>query len=147
MDETQISNSSIVYVRAKKLLGEHLTLNNEVPEDLGCAEAVSYILQNCGAKNFPILGFAGTADLLLWLQNSPQFVEIFIYEPGAIIISATGTGTGIIHGHCGVLGNNGAMSNNSANGLWQEKWTVEKWNAYFQDYGKMKTRIFRMLII
>ena len=147
MDETQISNSSIVFRKAKDLIGKHLTLNPQVPAELGCAEAVSFVLLQCKVKNLPFLGFASTAELLHWLETSPQFVEIFEYEPGAIIISATGTGNGLIHGHTGILGNTSIMSNNSDNGLWQEKWNIEKWNAYYQEYGKIPTRFFRMIII
>lgn len=146
MDETQISNSPKIYQTAKSLFGEHLTLNPSVPSETGCAEALSAVLLKCSVKGIPRLGFAGTYDMLHWLENSPSFVEIFEYEPGAIIISATGSGNGKIPGHCGVCAQQGILSNNSDNGLWQEKWTMDKWREYYAIFGGMEARFFRNII-
>lgn len=144
--DNKISNSPLLYQIAKECLGKRCTLNAGVPEEVGCAEALSFILSLAKTQNLPILGYAGTADMTDWLENDPQFIEIDTYEPGAIIMSATGSGNGKIPGHCGICLNLGIGSNNSDNGLFQEKWTVDKWKEYYEVFGGMKIRYFRMII-
>jgi hypothetical protein len=75
-------------------LGKHITLNNNVPNEIGCAEAVSYVLEHAGIANLPTAGYAGTADLYRSLLANPQFMLIEQPEQGAIIVSPTGFGNG-----------------------------------------------------
>lgn len=139
-----------IYAIAKESLGKHITLNESVPSDVGCAEAVSYILKKAGAL-IPPSGIPGTASLLAWLEVSPDFIEVDIPEPGAVIVSATGSGNGNITGHTGILGKKGAMytddygvlSNDSATGIFRELWSYRAWVNYYQLEGGMKVRLFR----
>jgi hypothetical protein len=79
-------------------------LDNSIPAEVGCAEAVSFILQKSGVGGLPLTGIPGTATLYEWLLHNPAFKRIYAPEPGAIIISPTGYGTGRISGHTGFLG-------------------------------------------
>jgi hypothetical protein len=140
-----------IYNEAKLSLGEHLTLNPNVPADVGCAEAVSFVLKNAGITGIPAQGYAGTADLYQWLLANPQFKLIEQPEQGAIIVSATGFGNGTVEGHCGVLGAFGAqypnefgiLSNNSDNGLFQEKWNLLTWWENYGLKGHLPVALFR----
>ena len=144
--ETIIYNNLLIY------LEEHCTLNNNIPADVGCAEAVSFILQKSGFQ-MPTGGIPGTATLLQWLKSNPKFVQIKTPEPGALLVSATGTGNGTIDGHTGFFGKYGKMypndygivSNDSNTGLLLELWDWSRWQKYYVQQGQLETCIFRAL--
>jgi hypothetical protein len=56
MTSTQVT----IYNNLLHYFETHCTLNNSVPAEVGCAEAVSFILQKSG---IPLTGIAGTATL------------------------------------------------------------------------------------
>lgn len=142
-----------IYNVAKLSLGEHITLNQNVPADVGCAEAVSFVLKNAGIGSIPASGFAGTADLYRWLLANPQFKLIEQPEQGAIVVSPTGFGNNTVEGHTGILGafgvqfpsEFGILSNNSDNGLWQEKWNLLTWWENYGLKGHLPVALFRAL--
>lgn len=151
--QTPSKTSQDIYAAAKACLDTHITLDQNVPADLGCAEAVSYILKqaNLGGA-LPKLGFAGTADLYKWLLSEEQEGVSPIAPPntpqaGDIIISPTGTSTkNAPHGHVGIIGLHGIMSNDSNTGLWGENYTIDSWNvAYAQKLG-FPVYIFRFSV-
>lgn len=126
-----------IYGVAKAHLGMHITLNPTVPADVGCAEAVSFILKNAGITGFPVNGFASTADLNVYLvDSSSQFkrlIEPSDATPGCVWISPSGySSTGAPHGHVGISGKYGILSNDSATGLFLELWTPESWQTYYE---------------
>lgn len=129
------SNRNQIYMLAFAALGKDLAPGNEA---LGCAESLSKILIWAGIMKSKILG---TADLDVWLTKNLQAIGTPL--PGDIIMSATGTGNGKIRGHCGVVGKNTIMSNNSATGKWDYQWTLKKWLDYYQTYGGIPTRYYR----
>ncbi len=131
-----------LYALSKHAVGIHLSLNDAVPWAVGCAEAVSKLLQEFGVMGIPARGIEGTAVLLDFLSKSAQFQEIYTYTPGAIILSATGSGNGKIRGHVGVCGNTAIMSNNSETGKWDTQWNIDRWEAYYGGYGAIPTRYF-----
>ncbi len=137
-----MNNAQKLYAVAKESLGTHMTMNDAVPIQTGCAEAVSKVLSEAGVP-MPKYGIAGTAELLAWLKASPLFTEINQYEAGAVIVSATGSGNGKIRGHTGILGNLGIMSNESQTGLWKENWDVQSWDNYYVRYGGLSKHLFR----
>ena len=134
-------NTSL-YTLAKSLLGKHLTLNNAVPQDVGCAECISKILSLEGVY-IPQGGIAGTASLYEWLNTNPSFKLTTEPNEGVIIISPTGMGNGSIDGHVGIMGifnvmynqDWGIMSNDSNTGLLREQWSFESWKQYYCGYG------------
>lgn len=131
-----------LYDLSKSLLGQHLTLNENVPWMVGCMEAVSRILRDFGVAGVPLKGIEGTLQGLEFLKNSKQFQEIYSYTHGAVIISATTTGNGKVRGHVGVCGDQAIMSNNSETGNWDTQWNITRWLAYYQCYGAIPTRYF-----
>lgn len=144
--------ASKLYIAAKDSLGKHMTLNEAVSAEVGCAEAISAVLKLAGYE-VPKLGIPGTADLADWLSSNPHFELINIPEKAAIVVSSTGTGNGLIRGHTGILGgfgiafqnDYGIMSNNSDSGLFLELWNVNKWDRYYRQYGGLKTQYFRAI--
>jgi hypothetical protein len=136
------TNQEKLYIISKGNLGLHCTLNDAIPHEKGCAEALSYNLKQAGVL-IPDGGIAGTASMLTFLKTSPQFQEVNVPQAGDIIMSATGTGNGTIEGHTGIVMNNGICSNDSASGLWLERWTLQRWQAYYQQAGGIPTRFFR----
>lgn len=146
------STEQKVYLEAKECLGKHITLDPNVPNEVGCAEAVSFVLKNA-EFTLPTQGIASTASLYLWLKANLLFERIYAPEQGAIIVSPTGYGNGSIEGHTGVLGAYGAqfpyqygiLSNNSDNGLFQEKWDLLTWYLNYGVKGGLPLAMFRAL--
>lgn len=136
---------------ARTHLGEHLTLNDSISPEVGCAEAVSSIFHLAGLPIVP-QGIPGTNALLQWLIENPLFEEIFSPEAGCVAIAATGTGNNKIPGHVGILGafnvafpkDWGLCSNDSNTGLFLELWRLSKFIHYYTDYGGMQVRYFRL---
>lgn len=134
-----------LYEIAKANLGKHLTQNASVPIEVGCGEALSVNLTELGEPGIPWDGIAGTDAMQAYLLSNPSlYVEIPQSQAsaGTIIISNTDGIVGHVEGHCGIVANYGIMSNNSSNGLWQEKWTLEEWINYYVKYGGLTARFF-----
>lgn len=141
-----------IYKMAAQSLGKHMTLNEAIPAEVGCAEAVSAVLALAGIYDGP-KGIAGTATLHQWLANSPLFslVGSGIPQEGDIIISPTGAGNGSVEGHTGICGiysqmytnDWGILSNDSATGLFLECWSFARWNAIYGKSGGLPVYIFR----
>jgi hypothetical protein len=147
------TTQATIYQNLLTYLETHCTLDNTVPVDVGCAEAVSFILQKSGVAGLPLTGIAGTATLYEWLLANPHFKRIYAPEPGALIISPTGYGYGPIQGHTGFVGKYGKMysgdfgivSNDSNTGLLLELWDVKRWQKYYGLQGGLPVAFFRAL--
>jgi hypothetical protein len=141
-----------IYSQAKLHLGQHLTLNNAVPAEVGCCEACSYILRAAGVV-VPPGGIAGTPALYEWFVANPEFQKIDEPEQGAIVIFVTGEGNGLVEGHVLIFGEFGIaypgdwglMSNESSTGNLEEQWCWQKALAYYQGVGGLVPQIFRAL--
>lgn len=121
-----------IYNVAAGDLHKQITLNSSVPPDVGCAEAVSYVLKQAGVSGIPAQGFASTSDLYHWMLNSTQFVATTEPQAGDIVISPTGTSSiNTPHGHTGIVAKQGILSNDSDTGLFLEKYTLSSWKQYF----------------
>lgn len=128
-----------IYNVAAANLGRHLTLNNSVSEEVGCAEALSWILLNAGF-NIPAGGIANVNGLIDWmLQNG--FEELHAPITGAIIAAHNPDRNNPNFAHIGVCLKTGIGSNTSANGLFQENYSYQGWNNYFGSHGS-HTRYF-----
>lgn len=129
-----------IYQLAKECLGRDIAATQH---ELGCAEAVSYVLNGVGVKDFPRNGYLSTADMYIWLKRFAVRVESPVY--GDIIISPTGTSEkGYRHGHVGIVAKHGVLSNNSMNGLWQEYYTLTSWDKYYNDRLGFPVIFFRI---
>lgn len=142
----------LIYKTAAANLGRHLTLDEAVPAEVGCAEAVSWVLAKAGISD-GAKGIAGTAALDAWLASSPLFTKIALPEEGAILVSATGAGNGSVEGHTGIFGRYdveyhadwGVLSNESATGRFMERWSWVRWQAYYHTVGNLPLNIYRAI--
>lgn len=138
-----------IYNEAKACLGKHITLNNAVPAEVGCAESVSYVLKNAGII-VPAEGIASTVALDAWLASNPTFEKKVSPEEGAVGIAVTGTGNGLVEGHAAIVGGFGVqfpgdfgfMSNNSDSGLFLELWKWESFNLYYGQVGQLTINFY-----
>lgn len=142
---------SIVYQKAAQSLGRHMTLNEAIPAEVGCAEAVSAVLSLAGVSD-GTKGIAGTSALEDWVIQSGRFTKIPIPETGALLISATGKGNGSVEGHTGFFGRYdlrfpadwGLLSNDSASGLFLERWSWSRWQKHYSGAGGLPCNIYRL---
>lgn len=142
-----------LYTLAKAAIGKHLTLDPSVPAEVGCAEADSYLLWKLGAP-IPSKGIAGTAALEAWILSHPElFAKRLVPGVGFLIFSSTGTGNGTVEGHTGVVAywnlqfknDWGILSNNSLNGLWQEKWSLDAWKKNYVVKGGLALNFYEYI--
>lgn len=144
-------NEDKMYNAAKNALGTHKTLDESVPPEVGCAEAWSAVALIAGVHGIPPGGFAGTAQVREFLHTNAQFELITVPEPGATIVSPTGSGNGTVRGHVGVMAKFGTQyindwgicSNDSNSGLFREQWSLTEWNKYYGVAGKLSVEIYR----
>lgn len=138
--------SQKIYDAAASCLHTHITLNEAVPPEVGCAEAVSYVLSKAGVYGIPLTGIAGTSQLYDWLLSSRNFVNTVSPVPGDVVISPTGYSTSASpHGHVGIVAKYGILSNDSDSGLFIEKYTQETWNKFFHDVEGFPVRYFHAI--
>jgi hypothetical protein len=127
-----------------------MTLNPAIPAEVGCAEAVSKILELAGVTGIPTTGIPGTATLFEWLNTNPNFERLSEPQAGAILVSATGSGNGTVSGHTGIVGifgyyypnDWGIVSNDSQTGLLLELWDWKRWQQYYVKQGGLETAFF-----
>lgn len=121
-----------LYQAAKDCLGLDMIEDPTVDISVGCAESVNAVFKKAFGRE--IGGGASTAAMYAVLQKDPRFKLVNEPIPGDIIISPTGTSSKKApHGHVGLVGYHGIMSNNSMTGTWQEYYTLESWKEYYQD--------------
>lgn len=134
MGNTATANSLKVYEEAKASLGKSLVVNNETDGfgTLGCAESVNLVFMR--ALGMSIGGGYSTALMYLSLKETSRFDSIHFDDAiaGDVIIAPTGYGFNkSTHGHVGICGNYGIMSNNSEDGTWEENYTKAQWKQIF----------------
>lgn len=131
--------SEVIYNEAKSCLGKHLTLNPNVPPEVGCAEAVSFILLNCG-YDIPAGGIPTVQGLIDWMLASGKFQEKKQASVGCVV-TATGNPQ---FAHIGIALQYGVGSNTSdtdvqkglKQGMFQENYpSVEEWQSSFETHG------------
>lgn len=148
---TMTPNEEKLYTVAKLNLGKHLTLNEAVPDEVGCCECVSKLLSlidiSTGSE-----GIEGTPGMYEFLDTSALFEKVDSPEQGCIIIYVTDTGNGSVEGHvliCGAFNvayknDWGLMSNESSSGLLEEQWSWTRAQAYYQNVGGLVPHIFAL---
>src|SRR5450631_816316 len=147
------TTQATIYQNLLTYLETHCTLNNNVPAETGCAEAVSFILQKSGVEGLPLTGIAGTATLYEWLSTNSHFKRVFTPEADALLISPTGYGNNTVSGHTGFVGKYGKMypgdfgivSNDSNTGLLLELWDLARWRKFYGVQGGLPVAFFRAL--
>ncbi len=101
-----IMESERLYHLAYSNLGRHLSLNATVSPEVGCAEAISWLLLNLG-RDIPQGGIPTVAGLEDWMPNN-GFREVPDYAVGAVV-----TGRSPTDAHVGICGLFWIMSNSS----------------------------------
>lgn len=125
-----IAKTQLLYLKAKESLGIDLVSDPSIDPSVSCAASVNEVFRLTFGRQ--IGGGASTALMYQVLKNDPHFKQATGYSKGYIVISPTGTSTkGAPHGHVGICGVYGIMSNNSMNGLWQEYYTEQSWHEYY----------------
>ena len=124
-DAQSILDAAVAGAGALSTRGDPGTQSGE----LACADAVCKILANAGVPIKPTLS---TTELQGEMVNA-GFSEVDPSTPGAVIVSPTSGGR---HGHTGVVGYDGKIySNSSKEGMWEQNYTLDKWNQSFGDLG------------
>lgn len=127
-----MTNSEKLYNTAKDSLGKDMVDDPGVDPSVGCADSVNTVYKL--AFGVEIGGGASTAAMYEVLKRDVRFVQVTSGGPGDIVISPTGTSTkGAPHGHVGICGYHGILSNNSMTGLWSEFYTDLSWHQYYHD--------------
>lgn len=123
------NKNDVLYNLSKSLIGQHLTLNPTIPKEIGCCQAMSFVLKKFGV-NIPNGGISGTANMKEWLDAN--FTKIDAPRRGSIMIAVSGTGSKPEYrGHVFVYGNEASMSNDSTTGLWKAHWLNENAKVYY----------------
>lgn len=137
----QTENSKKVYTFAAAHVNQNL--HGSVNPEEGCAMTVNNIFN--GALGFEIGGYASTAAMYPFLQDTAKFTKVAVPMPGDVIISPTGHGNGKITGHVGIVAFYGILSNNSDNGLLQEQWKdLASWIVRYAAQGALPVEFFRV---
>lgn len=139
----QTQNSLKLYETAKANLGQLLS---DGDANFGCAITVNNLAIK--AWGHPIGGGASTNLMYTALLDTTRFTKVFLADilVGDIIIAPTGYAKDPNqHGHVGVIGQFGILSNSSEDGRLHEQWTIPLWFSYYvQQYG-FPLDIFRVL--
>ena len=142
---TEKNNRLLFYQVAISCLGTDVTPEDTILDSVACAETVNAI--HFKAFGFPIGGGASTYWLWKSLERSAFFIKVNEPFEGDIIISPTGTGkTEIMSGHVGIVGElSKVMANDSNDGLFKEKYTLNAWRERWGDRGGYPIYCFRRL--
>jgi hypothetical protein len=142
----------ILYSKAVSFIGKDASPQDFAPDEYGCMESVSRVLQEAFPDmQFPLI--LSTREGYDYFRFNHAFKEIAQPVYGCIIISATGSGNGSVsNGHVGIVGKYTSpdnsvwvMSNDSRTGTWEASFTVNSWNRYYKDRGGMATHYFMVV--
>lgn len=134
---TKETPSDKIYNRAVAMIGTDASPSDIAPDELGCAESVSTILNGL-YPDFPII--TGTATLYETISKRKDFVRLTKPERGCLIIYPTGYGNGgLKNGHIFIYGDDNHLYSNNSNskpkGLWDDHWTLAEARTYYQGKG------------
>lgn len=141
-----VSNAEKLYQKAKASLDVDASPKDIAPDDVACMESVDTIFFRTFGyfiNNTPDKITLSTKIGYEAMKFSPLFTQVFRYKRGLIIISPTGYGNGnMAHGHVGITGDYGILSNDSSSGLFKEKWTYQAWLDYYAKLGGFPVFLF-----
>lgn len=137
------SNSEILYFTAVGCLGTDASPADIAPDEYGCAETVSDIIEKAFPSSVPFT--ISTYQLYHSLLRSSQYVRTDVPRRGDIVISPTGYGNGkLSNGHVGIIGMTGQiMSNNSFTGKFDANYTIQSWRERYVSIGAYPMAYFR----
>ena len=134
----------LIHSIALDSIGLDASPNDVAPDELGCAESVTEILQLAGVMSYVEIS---TYRLYDYLKNSKNWELVETPEPGDIILSPTAYSTKRpvpFPGHVGIVGqNNTVMSNDSATGKFMSNYTLESWAGRWKKRGGYPVQYWR----
>lgn len=136
----------VIFETAKRYLGLDASPNDLAPDELGCAETVSTLI-NLAGYEMPFL--VSTAELYTYFIHDNKWVKVTSPLAGDIVISPTGMGgqNGISHGHTGIVGSASViMSNSSATGTFEPNYTISSWTTRYKIKGGFPIYYFRRVL-
>lgn len=138
----RMTNRDKIYNAAYASIGMDASPQDLAPDEYGCAETLSDVIRKALPElNFPVL--LSTRELYRYLQASPSWCTVEVPTPGCLILSVTGTGNGHVeNGHCGVVGKQWIMSNDSRTGTWEANYQIDAWRRHYEFKGGMSTHFF-----
>lgn len=126
-----LTRRKLIYQTALDTLGVDASPNDLAPDELGCAESVTNILNRTVGTRI----ITGTWTLNQYFLGSDDWETVYDPQPGDIVISPTGEGGKGKVGHTGIVGQNGIiMSNSSYTGKWSANYTVDSWREYYKTF-------------
>ena len=141
--QTPVSCLTTLYQEAVSNLGKHLTLNPSVNPEVGCAEAVSFILLNAG-YSIPANGIPTVWGLIDWMLAN-GFTETKSPVPGCVITACRADRHPTEYAHIGIVLKHGIASNDSRLqylGKFLENYSsISNWELSFEQHGS-ETRFF-----
>lgn len=139
----QTAKSIALYQTAKANLDQLLSDGNA---ELGCAITVNNLAIK--AWGVPVGGGASTNLMYTALLDTTRFTKVLLADvlAGDVIIAPTGYGQDPSqHGHVGVIGQFGILSNSSEDGRLHEQWTIPLWENYYVETLGFPLAIFRAI--
>lgn len=145
--EASTLNRLVIYRVAVNSLGVDTSPNDFAPDEYGCADSVSGVLQSALGGEKGIDWAISTAILYRELLTSKAWCLVQSPLPGDIIISPTGYGNGgLANGHVGICATGDRiMSNSSLKGVWEQNFTTQTWKDRYVTLGGFPVYYFRKL--
>lgn len=135
-----------IYSVCLESLGTDVSPRDGAPDIVGCAETASEIIRKID-PTFPII--LGTWTLWEELDRNSKFKKVVVPEPGVLLISPTGTSKNpkvAFPGHVGFfLDGKKIASNSSANGLFEQNYTLETWRDRWEKKGGYPIYCYKLI--
>lgn len=122
--KTQRSASLILYDTAYSFIGKDASPRDFAQDEYGCVDSLQEVIRAAG-RAYIAGRTLSTATLCQQLLKSPAYKLINGPELGAVTVFPT---AGDNHGHCGIVGRNYVMSNDSNSGYWLANYTLAGWS-------------------
>lgn len=136
---TKTPKSLQIYTAAVAGMNKHLALDNNVPTEVGCVQAVSVVLKNAGYP-IPAKGLYAVNELIAFAL-AHGMKETKNPKPGDVVTAHQPAYNNPSWAHCGIMAKNGILNNNSMTGKFTLSYTRAQWERYFGGRGS-KTRYF-----
>jgi len=117
-------------VYSKLMLGTDLSFL--APNELGCAESVSRIIESLFPGTLSKIEVS-TTKLDAEFRSNKNFLPSDMPQDGTIIMASTGEGKG--NGHVGIVVGSLVYSNNSNKGVWDKHLSVWYFTQHFKKLG------------
>lgn len=121
--------------------------NDLAPDEYGCADSVSGVLQKALGKDMGIDYTISTAQLYREFLLSKSWIVVQNPIAGDVLVSPTGYGNGgLSNGHTGIVGFDSKIySNSSATGTWEQNYTLASWKDRYVGLGGFPMFFFRKI--